>query len=297
MTFSSEEMERARRAVEAQKIREAKDGSGRAQEDRGDADAGDISVIRTRALAPGVVAFGPSAGTGASGNAGWRLTPRTHLFGAPMSPSARAERDLKEEQNLPEELAVDAFHGWRWARLQLGPDGWPALRSLHHDRVLHPEELAACLVPQRSTTPITSAFSFTFFFGGPTAPCNDAPGPKCTCGFYAVEDRSRLRHKQVVHPDPQTGTLVVEVEVELSGRLIVHEKGVRGQHQRILGVHLSRRCTGAWLCPNPAEVVNFDASRAPRISCRKCAGKRRRIATAAQLSNVLGIEVTWEDPW
>ena len=53
---------------------------------------------------------------------------------------------------------------------------------------------------------------------------HDAPEPDCHCGFYAVNDREHLTEQDGSWP---------LLEVELFGRVIVHEKGFRAQRQRV----------------------------------------------------------------
>lgn len=65
----------------------------------------------------------------------------------------------------------------------------------------------------------------------------------CTCGFYAVEDRSRLR------PSVSRTALL---EVELEGRVIRHPDCVRGERQRVRRVIIEGWCG---FCIRPAAAI------------------------------------------
>lgn len=92
-------------------------------------------------------------------------------------------------------------------------------------------------------------------------PC---PAPDCTCGFYAV-------------PIDKAGGYAnaVLLEVELSGRVIIHGKGYRAGHQSIVGVKIPRSNCGhpttSVVIPSfPAGASNFDLiyySRQARYEC------------------------------
>lgn len=70
---------------------------------------------------------------------------------------------------------------------------------------------------------------------------HDAPKLDCTCGFYAVRNPDDL----------SVGYGSVRLDVELSGRVIVHERGYRAQHQRVLRAHTP----GCWFCGDESTVV------------------------------------------
>lgn len=68
-----------------------------------------------------------------------------------------------------------------------------------------------------------------------------SPDPNCTCGFYGMVNVADVP----THYGP------VLLDVEFSGRVLIHQKGFRAQHQRILEIH----CPGCWYCG--AETVAF----------------------------------------
>lgn len=68
----------------------------------------------------------------------------------------------------------------------------------------------------------------------------------CTCGFYAFKEAGASR--------------TMQVEVDLSGRIIVCEQGYRAEYQSILGVHFSDWCR---VCGEAATTLvrsNFPGS-------------------------------------
>jgi hypothetical protein len=65
----------------------------------------------------------------------------------------------------------------------------------------------------------------------------------CTCGFYAVDDRSALRPSVV---------RTVLLQVELEGRVVRHPQCVRGERQRVRAVSADGWCA---FCVHPAEAV------------------------------------------
>lgn len=79
----------------------------------------------------------------------------------------------------------------------------------------------------------------TYAFAGDRVEPHEAPSANCTCGFYATRS-------------DEGAYGVVAVEVELSGRVIVHEHGYRAEHQRIVKARF-----GCWYCGEPAEVVGL----------------------------------------
>lgn len=76
----------------------------------------------------------------------------------------------------------------------------------------------------------------------PTPPAkHDAPHIDCECGFYATKER---KDADAMH---------ATFDVELSGRVIHHEKGYRSQKQRVLRVVIPA-CEGL-LCTEPATTT------------------------------------------
>jgi hypothetical protein len=72
-----------------------------------------------------------------------------------------------------------------------------------------------------------------------------APCPECSCGFYGVLADGYAQHC----------VWTVELEVEFSGTVIVHESGYRAEHQRVLAVHLPQCPCGdpsTWAASDPS---------------------------------------------
>lgn len=109
-----------------------------------------------------------------------------------------------------------------------------------------------------------------------------APVVDCTCGFYAMRDREAV--------EPVGGIAVLEVE--LSGRVIRHERGYRAERQRVMSVAVDRLCWG-WLengCT--AEPVGLSYRRAQVVpTCQE--HSEGRSASLLEVAGVLGTEVRW----
>ena len=103
-----------------------------------------------------------------------------------------------------------------------------------------------------------SSLDFGSPFGYPSRP-HAAPDAGCECGIYALP------------PDVQpsyTGAGLVTLLVELSGRIIEHEKGYRAGHQRVIECQLPP-CP---YCRAPAEVVDARDGEMYAATCREHLG-------------------------
>jgi hypothetical protein len=87
-----------------------------------------------------------------------------------------------------------------------------------------------------------------------------APDPQGRCGFYAVPPCFPVWARGDLH----TVTLLVE----LSGRVIEHERGYRAQHQRVLELDVPR-CTH---CDDWALNAEFASSALRWFTCARHAG-------------------------
>jgi hypothetical protein len=76
-----------------------------------------------------------------------------------------------------------------------------------------------------------------------------APDVHCTCGFHAL--RERRVAKVAIFP-------YVWLDVELLGRVIVHERGYRAGRQRVLAVLAGSACRIAPPCPLPPATIVLD---------------------------------------
>ncbi len=66
-----------------------------------------------------------------------------------------------------------------------------------------------------------------------------SPEERCSCGFYAVSHQENATYNGVL------------VEVELSGKIIVAERGYRAQFLRVAAIHPP----ACWICQQPASAL------------------------------------------
>ena len=90
-----------------------------------------------------------------------------------------------------------------------------------------------------------------------------APHETCACGFYAFRpDAPMAQHLQ---PSSRHWLL----QVALSGKVVVHEHGYRGQHQRILNVTAPTGC----VCQQGAPTLAVVRGRQVLALCVRCAAE------------------------
>lgn len=90
-----------------------------------------------------------------------------------------------------------------------------------------------------------------------------APHETCGCGFYAFRpDAPMTRH---LRPSSRHWQL----QVALSGKVVVHEHGYRGQHQRVLTVSAPTRCA----CQRGAPTLAVVRGRQVLALCVRCAAE------------------------
>ncbi|MEM1335663.1 MAG: hypothetical protein AAGG08_19635 [Actinomycetota bacterium] len=140
----------------------------------------------------------------------------------------------------------------------------------------------------------------TFFGPTDSARCGEGhdhrvPDPDCTCGFYALADGDELA--ATLGPwRPEEA----ELDVELSGRVVRHERGFRGEFQTVLGVRLHPLCA---LCrprrARPTAAVGRIERSRQRADwdglvplCDRCASRAPELWTVPGLAAALGTEVT-----
>jgi hypothetical protein len=144
---------------------------------------------------------------------------------------------------LPETVADVPILAFKRCRLRWQPGGKFSLISSHTSEKVALDADAIC-------TPGGGGIygsgylwpSFAFTIGEPEKPekPHQAPGPGCKCGFHAVKE-----------PDQVTaGYGLVTLEVELSGRVVIHDIGYRAQHQRVLAA----RVDGCYFCGEPVDA-------------------------------------------
>lgn len=140
----------------------------------------------------------------------------------------------------------------------------------------------------------------TFFRPNASAICGEGhvhrvPEPDCTCGFYALSDSIELAERLGPWRPEE-----IELDVELGGRVVKHERGLRGEHQAVLGVRIHPMCA---LCSprNPRKtVVVGRVDRNNRRAdwegllplCDRCASQAADLWTIAGLASAIGAEVT-----
>jgi hypothetical protein len=135
------------------------------------------------------------------------------------------------------------------------------------DRLYQVEDTARCAKGQLHTVPDTG----------------------CGCGFWSVPDRSVLA---ALFPYEKRERHWFEMEVEVFGRVVVHDVGVRSSRQRVLGVCLPDSCS---VCSAPADL--FSADRPGDVFTPRCAGhvsskKGSATFTGHELAAALGTEVS-----
>lgn len=103
--------------------------------------------------------------------------------------------------------------------------------------------------------------------------------PYCgSCGFFAVDKVEHAYADQVV------------LDVELTGLVVKHETGYRGENQRVTKVGVADTCT----CGKPAVGVYLNSSRfIPTCGCKNTIWVNYTIITLEQLASEWGVEVSW----
>lgn len=108
-----------------------------------------------------------------------------------------------------------------------------------------------------------------------------APDWDCSCGFYALAERPK---------SPDYGQFIAQVE--LFGTVMEGKRGWRASRQRVLSIQtVSRTCSFG--CDEPAVGFTNDGQGG---ACQVCA-KHAALgyATPAQMTALLGTEVSWGD--
>jgi hypothetical protein len=167
-----------------------------------------------------------------------------------------------EAHPLPWDVYATPIQGRKFARLVRRGDGVAFLPAFF----------------QSNSAPYAAAAGAVCELGEP----HRAPDPKCTCGFYAVDNDDDLW--RLGGGDPE----LVVLDVELSGHVIEHEHGYRASDQRVRGVALPRRCVR---CGREADRLHKRTFGAVVPACERCA---RRPLTLDEASASLGVPVRFE---
>lgn len=155
--------------------------------------------------------------------------PWFSTLGPYHGPGPGAVTDV-HEQLVPEREDSMPFLAYKRATFEWIPNRGFTMRSMFGK-----VELDADAVCTNDGYTIKNGAGLTIKEGGP----HDAPILECNCGFHAVK---RLE-------DLHLGYGNAVLDVELSGRVVVHEAGYRAAHQRVLRVRVPGRCL---ICGDPA---------------------------------------------
>lgn len=158
---------------------------------------------------------------------------------------------VRPKPDLPEVEETMPILAHRALRMVTTPQGL-RLHSLAewHDGILSVEADAVCYCGDEDD----------MFWGGPVPPRpglpgtqKEAPCDRGACGFYAVPADEPTQANQ--------GTL--DAQVELSGKVIEHDKGYRAGHQRIVQVEVP----GCGICGAPSVFLGIGVAGYEVSSC------------------------------
>ena len=167
---------------------------------------------------------------------------------------------------LPVRRLADPVRGYKRASIGLTRDGGATFSSAVGFGTYGVDERAVCRSPSC-----------------PAAPGHIAPDPCGTCGFHAYA----FAAKALDHGSLQVPLL----QVELSGRVIRHERGARAARQRVLAVRFLRFCAACEQAADEAALV-VQSDGAIAVVCSACGpSSRGRVVTAGDVAGLLGTEV------
>lgn len=167
------------------------------------------------------------------------ISASTLALGAGLAPSSGTGARVKETTDDVPIIAYKRCH------LTWKPGGKFALQSAHTGTPIVLDTDATCMKTDPYGSFLSSyGLSLSMGYPVPKPVPHDAPGLECTCGFYAVTNREKV----------SDGYGMVDLEVELSGRVIVHESGYRAQHQRVLRASLG----GCFVCGEPVTAISVN---------------------------------------
>lgn len=113
-----------------------------------------------------------------------------------------------------------------------------------------------------------------------------APEETCQCGFYAFRPDAAIAGS--LKPGPSQWRL----EVQLSGKVVVHEDGYRGQHQDVVVVEPPGRCVCQRGVPTVVVVDGRDvASRCIRCAADAVAERGALVVRPGELERRLGVRL------
>lgn len=176
---------------------------------------------RSIASTGAAVAAGFSAGL-AAGVPGTRNAARAAI--------ARAERAARRA-SVPTRVADEPIRAWKVAHLRLTGEGW-RFSGIGVAMEYGVEEVAKCARQGDHPTTHVIVNGAGQVVSRIEEPIHTAPSLDCACGFYAVAEADlSTRYGFVTAAE-------VLLEVELYGRVIVHERGYRAEKQRVLSARM-----------------------------------------------------------
>lgn len=200
-----------------------------------------------------------------------------------LAPTSAWSLSLAGALNLPSRQQVEPIKAWKLADLVVTDEG-VKLRGVGYRVSYGPNDQAKCNPGYQVT-----------------ASSHAVPEASCTCGFYALRSREEaLNAGYSAH---------AVLEVELFGKVIKHERGYRAERQRVLAVHVlpSSAARGGLVVLPPAldgddmaalerAIAAFAASIKPGTPVGMYTRwDNERAFSLADLSNELGVEVTWDE--
>ena len=130
-----------------------------------------------------------------------------------------------------------------------------------------------------------------------TATCamdHAGPSPSCRCGFHAMQDIPALLAAAALTPAEFSRHAILEVE--LGGRVVHHERGYRGQQQRILRasfLEVCHSCISDAMMITPADALCLLDHDGATIVVPVCADHADRPIAPPDVGGVIGTEVAW----
>ncbi len=216
----------------------------------------------------------------------------------------RQRRPMKSWDDVPRRSSPDPIKGVKLAYPVL-VGGRVKFHALARPVTYGTDEAATCdrVLLVRSTTELGMAGKGLLY----RRVNHPVPEASCTCGFYAMKRRrnSKVRSlkkrtmlgtvawaRRVRHKGPLLPYALLEVE--LLGRVLVHEHGYRAGHQRVMKARLDARCS---CCPRPAVgffTGKFLAGGSIPVLSSTCGCQAPVRYTLADVRNMAGTEVVWD---
>jgi hypothetical protein len=227
----------------------------------------------TGSTSPAVYASTSGAGSG------WHTVGHTFIVGDhfQLNPHLTDPQDAPVIEEVQSDMPILAA---RWAKLRFdsnGPYFGPVTDAGAPHYRFDVDADAECHAHEQYTEWFSS-YSFsrsTSFSRPPSSPKRHAaPDFDCKCGFYAV-------HADQL-PDHSTYG-GIKLLVELSGRVIEHDKGYRAEHQRVLQI-ITPTCPG---CGDPATRVWFNPLNEKDGSLWECGNHTVQSGTGLLMASTL----------